>query len=97
MVTLDQVGNWSRPLLRSMESETDGTGSSTRLCIVLVISFSLGFVTALLFKLHGPITVAEFCQAVGAIGLFAGGICGSLYTINRIGNAVDNRAPGAQQ
>lgn len=78
--------------LRSIFSEADGTGSSTRVYVGLVVSFSLGFVTALLLKVHGPITVSEFCSAVGVLGEFAGGICGALYGINRLGNWADNKA-----
>lgn len=90
-------GNWAQGLVRSMLSERDGTGSSTRFCVVATILFTLGFVTALLWKIHGPVTVAEFCQGVGALGMFAGGICGTLYGINRLGNAADNRATGPRE
>lgn len=61
--------------------ESDGSHSSTRLCVVLIIVFVLGCITALIAKIHAPITVAEFCQAVSALGLFAGGVCGALYGI----------------
>jgi|ERR1700683_310519 len=74
--------------------ESDGSQSSTRLCVVLIVVFSIGFIAALLWKIHAPITVAEFCQAVNALALFAGGVCGSLYGINRFGECLDNRAAG---
>lgn len=77
--------------------ESDGSQSSTRLCVVLVIAFTIGFIAALLSKIHAPITVAEFCQAVNALALFAGGICGSLYGINRFGECLDNRADGLKR
>jgi len=76
--------------------ESDGSQSSTRLCVVLVVVFTLGAIAALLWKIHGPITVAEFCQAVGSLGLFASGICGALYGINRAGECFDNRAQRPQ-
>ena len=41
------MDNWSRPFFRSMLSESDGNVSSARFCIVLVVVFSLGWVTAL--------------------------------------------------
>lgn len=91
------VDNWSRWWLRSMLSESDGSGSSTRFCIVCVIVFTLGFVSALLWKLHGPITVAEFCQALSSLTLFATGICSALYGINRVADAFNNRAKSPEQ
>lgn len=90
--TAATAGNWARGFLRSMLSEDDGSVSNTRVCVTLVIVFVLGFVTALLWKVKTPVTVDEFCQAVGSLGLFAGGICGSMYGINRLGNYGDNRA-----
>ena len=77
--------------------ESDGSQSSTRLCIVLIVVFVLGVITALLFKIHAPISVAEFSQAVSALGVFAASVCGALYGINRFGEALDNRAKGPQQ
>ncbi len=89
--------NWARGFMRSMLSEADGTASSTRFCTVLVIAFTLGFASALLWKIHAPVTVAEWCQALGALTLFATGICGALYGINRAADVLNNRAPGAQR
>lgn len=92
------IDNWGRNFLRSMLSESDGTGSSTRVCVLLVIVFTLGFVAALLWKIHAPVSVGEFCQAVGALTLFAAGICGALYGINRTAEVFNNRAErGPQQ
>lgn len=89
--------NWARNYLRSMLSESDGTGSTTRFCLVLVVVFTLGFVAALLWKIHAPVTVAEFCQAVSALTLFATGICGALYGINRAADVFNNRADKGPQ
>jgi hypothetical protein len=90
------IDNWGRNYLRSMLSEADGTGSSTRLCVLLVIVFTLGFVAALLWKIHAPVSVGEFCQAVSALTLFATGICGALYGINRAADVFNKRAEGPQ-
>lgn len=84
--------NWARGFFRSMVSEDDGAVSNTRVCIVLTVVFVLGFVTALMWKVRAPVTVAEFCEAVKSLGEFGGGICASLYGINRLGNYGDNRA-----
>ena len=89
------LDNWARNYLRSMLSETDGTGSSSRVCVLLVIVFTLGFVAALLWKIHAPVTVAEFSQAIGALTLFATGICGALYGINRAADVFNNRDDGS--
>jgi hypothetical protein len=64
---------------------------------VAVIAFTLGFLSALLSKIHAAVTVAEFCQATGALALFVTGICGTLYGINRTAEAVNNRAAGPQK
>jgi uncharacterized membrane protein len=91
------IDNWAQGYLRSMLSESDGTASSSRFCIVAVILFTLGFVSALLWKIHGPISAAEFSQAVGSLTLFATGLCGALYGINRAADVLNNRAGGPQQ
>ena len=94
---MNAIDNWGRSYLRSMLSEADGTGSSTRLCVLLVIVFTLGFVTALIWKIHAPVTVAEFCQAISALTLFATGICAALYGINRAADVFNNRAERGPQ
>lgn len=91
------IDNWGRRWLRSMLSEANGTGSSSRFCVVLLIVFTLGFVTALLFKVQRPVTVAEFCQALNALTIFATGVCGALYGINKAADVFNNRASGPQQ
>jgi hypothetical protein len=44
--------------LRSQLSEVDGTVSNTRVCVLLVIVFALGWVTALVSKVNRPVTVS---------------------------------------
>jgi hypothetical protein len=94
---MSEVQNAIEKKVLGFLSESDGSKSSTRLCVVLIVVFVLGFVTALLAKVRGPITVAEFCQAVGELGLFAGGVCSALYGINRFGECLDNRASKGPQ
>ena len=89
--------NWQRPFVRSMLSERDGTASNTRFCLVIVVIFVLGFATALLWKIHAPVTVAEFCQAMGALGTFVTVFGGVLYGINRVAQSFDNRAADGPQ
>lgn len=93
----DLLSNQQAPFLRGVFSEGDGTPSSSRICVFAVIAFTLGFGTALVWKIHAPVTVGEFCQALSALTLFASGICGALYGINRAADVLNKRAPGAQK
>lgn len=76
--------NWKRPFLRSMVSEADGTVSSARVCMVLVILASLGWVTCLVLhdkKLPDLAMVATYTTMV----------CGSLYAINRGASLMEHK------
>ncbi len=79
------MDNWSRPFFRSMLSESDGNVSSSRVCIVLVVIFSLGWVTGLV--LHD-----KKLPDLGAVGGYVTLVCGSLYAINRGAAALDRKA-----
>ncbi len=77
------MDNWNRPFLRSMLSEPDGTASSARFCIVLVVLVSLGWVTWLV--MHD-----RKLPDLGVVATYTTLVCGSLYAINR-GSAVAER------
>lgn len=79
------MDNWTRPFLRSMLSEPDGNVSSSRLCIVLVVLFSLGWVTGLV--LHD-----KKLPDLGAVGAYVTLVCGSLYAINRGAAILDRKS-----
>ena len=79
------MDNWSRPFFRSMLSESDGNVSSARFCIVLVVIFSLGWVTAL-------VAHDKKLPDLGAVGGYMTLVCGSLYAINR-GAAIFDHKP----
>jgi hypothetical protein len=79
------MDNWSRPFLRSMLSEQDGTVSSARFCIVSVVLVSLGWVTCLV--LHD-----KKLPDLGQVGTFTTLICGSLYAINRSAAVIDRKS-----
>jgi hypothetical protein len=79
------VDNWSRPFLRSMLSEPDGNVSSARCCIVLVVAFSLGWVTAL-------VAHDKKLPDLGAVGGYVTLVCGSLYAINRGAAIFDHKS-----
>ena len=76
---------------RSQFSESDGTVSNTRVCIWLVVVFALGWVTALVSKIHGTVTVSDLGQVLGPLGMFVTGISGSLYAINKTADVFNNR------
>ncbi len=83
------MDNWSRPFFRSLLSESDGNVSSARFCIVLVVVFSLGWVTALV--LHD-----KKLPDLGAVGGYVTLVCGSLYAINRGATILDRKQTSAQ-
>ncbi len=79
------MDNWGRPFFRSMLSESDGNVSSSRVCIVLVVLFSLGWVTGLV--LHD-----KRLPDLGAVGGYVTLICGPLYAINRGAAILDHKS-----
>jgi len=74
-------GQW----LRSVYSEPDGTGSSTRLHISLLTVFTIavGISFAALVHRHG-ITIEQFNAFLGAAATFLVSTCGPLYGINKL-------------
>jgi hypothetical protein len=77
--------NWDRPFLRSMLSEQDGTVSSARFCIVLVIVVSLSWVTWLV--MHD-----KKLPDLGLVATYTTLVCGSLYAINRGAALIDRKS-----
>lgn len=92
MSWLDKIGGF----LRSQLSESDGTVSNTRVCILLVICSASGWVTALVSKVKGPVNLPELGGFVGSLGMYVSGICASLYAINKGAEAWKNRADRPQ-
>lgn len=82
--------------LRSQFSEQDGSVSNTRVCIFVVIAFASGWVTALVTKVAGPVSVSEIGALLTPLGAYITGVCGSLYLINMGANkaaeVLNNRA-----
>lgn len=76
--------NWDKPFIRSVLSDSDGTGSCTRVAVLLVVIASLSWVTYLTIchkELPDLGRVAEFTTLV----------CGSLYGINKAASVFQNR------
>jgi len=91
----------SLAFVRSWLSEADGTVSNARICVVIVIVFATGWMTVLLTKVQGSVTVPELTAFVGQLGMYVSGICAALYGVNKFADAWKNRAnheePPAQQ
>jgi len=83
--------------IRSWLSESDGSVSNTRICVALVITFALGWVTALVVKVHGPVSVSDVAALLGPLGLFVTGITGTLYAVNKAADVLNNRARNAPE
>ena len=83
------MDNWSRPFFRSMLSESDGNVSSARFCMVLVVVFSLGWVT-------GLVVHEKKLPDLGAVGGYVTLVCGSLYAINRGASVLDHKTQSGQ-
>ena len=94
MTNLDPVKSLS--FVRSWLSESDGTVSNTRICVALVVTFALGWVTALVSKVHGPVSVAELSSILGPMGFFVTGITGTLYAVNKTADVFNNRNRGSE-
>ena len=90
-------GNWAAGFLRSQLSDKDGTVSNTKVCILLVITSALSWISCLLYKLHTVVTVTDIVTFVGSVGTFVTMLCGVLAGLKYSADAVNNRAPNATQ
>lgn len=76
--------NWDKPFWRSVLSESDGSGSSVRLCITIVVFCACIWITYLTF-IH-----KQFPEFLG-VGGFVGGVASALYTINQAANYLKDK------
>jgi hypothetical protein len=81
--------------LKSQLSESDGSVSNTRVCILLVISFASGWITALVTKVQAPVSLPELGAFIGQVGLYVGGICTTLYAVNVTKEVLKSRDQGS--
>lgn len=71
--------------IKSVYSEPDGTGSSTRVHMAAVIGFILGVGVSFAVSVHHKlITIEQFDSFLSAGATFITVICGALYGINKI-------------
>jgi hypothetical protein len=78
--------------LKSIFSESDGTGSSTRVVMGMVVAFVLGIgiaFTTLVFK--KTITIEQFDNFLVSGGEFILTVSGPLYGANQIGKILNTK------
>lgn len=88
MVLLNNIGTALKPFaawVKSVYSEPDGTGSSTRIHISLLIGFviSVGVSFGVLVHRH-TISVEQFNSFLGAGAAFLAATTGPLYGVNKL-------------
>jgi hypothetical protein len=88
-------GNWAAGFLRSQLSDKDGTVSNTKVCVLMIITAVLSWVSCLFYKLHTPVNVTDIVTFLGAAGTFTALVCGTLAGLKYGSDAINNRAPNA--
>ena len=89
--------------IRSVYSESDGSGSSTRVHIGVILAFVIGVgVSFGVAANQKKITIDQFNSFLNTAGAFIVTTAGTLYGVNQIGNQVgnyintkNNKQPGA--
>lgn len=84
--------------LRSVYSEADGTGSSTRVHMTLLIAFILGVGISFGIATHQKrITIEQFNNFLSSGGEFIVTTCGPLYAANKTADWLKSKSqnPGA--
>lgn len=78
--------------LRSVYSEADGSGSSTRIHISILIMFVISVGVSFGYLVHRhTLTVAQFNDFLSAGGTFIVTTCGSLYGVNKVADWAKSR------
>jgi hypothetical protein len=84
---VSEIKRWLREALSE-----DGIGSSSRLCLFLVVVFACGWITGLLSLVRAPLKLSEVAEFVGALTGFVSAIAAATYGVNRLTEAWSNRA-----
>lgn len=78
--------------LKSVFSESDGSGSSSRVLIALIICFTIGVGTFLCVELHNRrVTPEQLNNFLSTGGTFVTTTTGPLYLINKGADVMNNR------
>jgi hypothetical protein len=85
--------------IKSIFSEPDGNGSTSRILITMIVTFVLGVGTGFAFRIHQPLTMTDFVTFLGAAGTFITTTIAPLYLINKGSDAYKNKlnTPPGQQ
>jgi hypothetical protein len=79
------------PFIKSIFSEPDGNGSSSRVLISMIVSFIVGVGIGFATRIHQPITMTDFVTFLGAAGMFITTTVAPLYLINKGSDAYKNK------
>jgi hypothetical protein len=78
--------------LKSVYSESDGQGSSTRVHMAALICFILGVGVSFAVSVHHKyVSIEQFDSFLSAGATFIVTCCGALYGINKLGSWADGR------
>lgn len=80
--------NLNFTFVKSVFSEPDGTGSASRILITAIVCFVLGIGSALVAKIHTPVSVSDINSFLGAAGIFIASTCTPMYLINKGANTM---------
>ena len=78
--------------LKSVYSESDGSGSSTRVHMTAIIAFVLGVGVSFAVSVHHKyVTIEQFNSFLSAAAIFITSTCGVLYGLNKAGSYMDGK------
>ena len=84
--------------IKSIWSEPDGSGSSTRIHMTAIVAFILGIGISFGVATHcKKITIEEFNNFLSASGAFIVTTCGPLYGVNKVSDYLKNKDKNAGQ
>ena len=88
---LQRLVSWFRTVL----SESDGTGSSTRVLMFVLVLAAVVWSSVLLFDVHTHhVSVEQFNAYLTSIGQYLTITCSPLYATNKISDCYNNRIAG---
>jgi len=87
---LTAIAKW----IRSVYSEPDGSGSSTRVVISSLICFIIGVGISFAVLVHQhTITIDQFDSFLAAAATFITTTCAPLYGVNKLADYAKNKQP----
>lgn len=93
------AGIWAEILsgfkwVRSIWSESDGSGSSTRVHISLILLFTLTSGSVFCYMVaHKSMTIEQFNGFLSTASTFIVTTCGALYGLNKAADYLNNKLP----